>query len=120
MDEAAQGQDGAPPNGRSGWTAPPPEASAEEPRDRPADGWPLSEDDAEALAAVFNDAIADNWGHRSARMRCETCMWFVPKQGRDGQSALGRCRRRAPTLDGWPAVFVTDRCGDHKLDEEWA
>jgi len=31
---------------------------------------------------------------------------------------LGRCRRHAPTLSGWPAVFVNDWCGDHKIDEE--
>lgn len=55
----------------------------------------------------------DNWEHRSANMRCGTCMHFSPKAG-----DLGRCRKHAPTLDGWPAVFKTDWCGDHKLDEE--
>jgi hypothetical protein len=45
-------------------------------------------------------------------------MWFVPKQpdaklGYD----LGRCRRHAPTIDGYPVVFVTDWCGDHRVDE---
>jgi hypothetical protein len=30
---------------------------------------------------------------------------------------LGRCRRHAPTMSGFPAVFETDWCGDHKLDE---
>lgn len=54
----------------------------------------------------------DRWAHRSDSMRCRTCMFFVPKAGE-----LGRCRRRAPTLSGWPAVFQTDWCGDHKLDE---
>ena len=54
----------------------------------------------------------DNWAHRSAKMRCSSCMWFVSKRG-----GLGRCRRRAPELGGWPAVFDTDWCGDHKLDE---
>lgn len=32
---------------------------------------------------------------------------------------LGRCRRHAPTMSGYPAVFVNDWCGDHKLNEEW-
>jgi hypothetical protein len=59
-------------------------------------------------------------------MKCKTCMWFVPKARTDAKVAgpageespwLGRCRRRAPTLGGWPAVFETDWCGDHKLDE---
>ena len=56
----------------------------------------------------------DNWQHRSKNMRCYSCMWFVPK----GHGNLGRCRRRSPTMNGYPAVFQTDWCGDHKLDEE--
>ena len=55
----------------------------------------------------------DLWQHRAAKLRCATCMWYVPK----GQLTLGRCRRHAPTLNGWPAVFTGDWCGDHKLDE---
>lgn len=31
---------------------------------------------------------------------------------------LGRCRRHAPTMSGWPVMFVNDWCGDHKIDEE--
>jgi hypothetical protein len=30
---------------------------------------------------------------------------------------IGRCRRHAPTMKGFPAVFMSDWCGDHKLDE---
>jgi hypothetical protein len=60
----------------------------------------------------------DPWVHRSDGMRCKTCIWFVPKQpaaklGYD----LGRCRRHAPTMNGYPVVFVNDWCGDHRLDE---
>lgn len=55
----------------------------------------------------------DPWAHRAISMRCATCMWFAKK----GEGDLGRCRRRAPELSGYPAVFVTDWCGDHKLDE---
>ena len=55
----------------------------------------------------------DNWRHRSENMKCHTCMWFIRKDG----TALGRCRKHAPTLGGWPAVFESDWCGDHKLDE---
>jgi hypothetical protein len=58
--------------------------------------------------------IDDQWIHRSFGMRCWSCMFFVPKK--EGGS-LGRCRRHAPTLGGWPAAFVNDWCGDHKLDE---
>jgi hypothetical protein len=54
----------------------------------------------------------DPWQHRSAGMRCETCMWFVKKKG-----SVGRCRRHAPTMNGYPVVYENDWCGDHKLDE---
>ena len=60
----------------------------------------------------------DNWKHRSTGMKCETCMWFAVKMAGDKPAALGRCRRRAPTMNGYPAVFLTDWCGDHKLNEE--
>jgi len=52
-------------------------------------------------------------------MRCKSCMWFVPKAGSDGITNVGRCRRHAPTMSGYPVVFVNDWCGDHKLNEEW-
>jgi hypothetical protein len=38
-------------------------------------------------------------------------MYFVEK------GSLGRCRRHAPTMSGYPVVFKNDWCGDHKLDE---
>ena len=63
----------------------------------------------------------DPWKHRSAGMKCRTCMWFALKvPGVVGDYAvphLGRCRRHAPTMNGYPAVFSNDWCGDHKLDE---
>ena len=60
----------------------------------------------------------DNWMGRSDGMRCWSCIFFVPKSDEDGDDTnLGRCRRHAPTLGGWPAVFETDWCGDHKLNE---
>lgn len=65
---------------------------------------------------------ADPWRHRSAGMRCKSCMWFVPKEphapaAHPGQYDLGRCRRHAPTMSGFPVVFVNDWCGDHRIDE---
>ncbi len=71
----------------------------------------------------------DPWEHRSHGMRCATCMFFVAKavsretaarRERDGDArgALGRCRLHGPTMRGFPGVFETDWCGDHKLDEE--
>jgi hypothetical protein len=86
--------------------------------------------------------MPDNWKHRSQGMRCKTCMFFVPKVPAASNTIigervcwplrqpvtagemlkqpydLGRCRRHAPTMGGWPVVFVNDWCGDHKLDEE--
>lgn len=58
----------------------------------------------------------DPWSHRSERMRCKTCMWFAPKDG--PVMDLGRCRRHAPTMSGYPAVYTSDWCGDHKVDEK--
>jgi hypothetical protein len=33
---------------------------------------------------------------------------------------IGRCRKHAPTMSGYPAVYMNDWCGDHKLDENKA
>jgi len=85
----------------------------------------------------FPDKPADTWAHRSEGMRCKTCMWFVEKEFKCpvckcgwGQKhdescrfkhrplkLFGRCRKHSPTLQGFPAVFGDDWCGDHKLDE---
>ena len=66
----------------------------------------------------------DNWIHRSQNMTCSICMMFVRKEKAmpPGEtvveaSAVGRCRRHAPTLGGYPVVFDSDWCYDHKLDE---
>lgn len=79
----------------------------------------------------------DPWQHRSKEMRCKTCMFYVPKVPIDhlvgtpevcvernvgelpagAETILGRCRRNAPTMKGYPVVFETDWCGEHKLDE---
>lgn len=59
----------------------------------------------------------DPWKHRSKEMHCETCMYFVFKEVEGKPKHMGRCRRHAPTMKGYPVVFGTDWCGDHKLDE---
>ena len=69
----------------------------------------------------------DPWRHRATGMHCATCMWFVAKwpeameiEGDTVTAAgriVGRCRRHAPTMTGYPVVFHTDWCGDHKLNE---
>lgn len=57
--------------------------------------------------------VNDNWADRPKGMICGTCMYWVCKIG-----IVGRCRRRCPTMNGWPVLFITDWCGDHKLNEE--
>lgn len=68
---------------------------------------------------MSNVESKDPWKHRSAGMHCNTCMWYAVKlpTGSKDHGALGRCRRHAPTMNGYPAVFPNDWCGDHKLDE---
>ena len=56
--------------------------------------------------------LRDPWVHRNISMRCKTCMWYIIKA-----KSIGRCRRHAPTMNGYPVVFEFDWCGDHKLDE---
>ena len=73
------------------------------------------------------EVAQDPWAHRSANMSCKTCMWFVEKQRTVVHNSetvpdkiVGRCRRHSPTMGGYPAVYMTDWCGDHKLDENKA
>jgi hypothetical protein len=68
--------------------------------------------------------ISDPWKHRSASMSCHTCMWYVEKQRLGTANSdvnplktIGRCRRHAPTMNGYPVVYMSDWCGDHKLNE---
>jgi hypothetical protein len=76
-----------------------------------------------AIAGAGAIAGADPWVHRSSGMRCRTCIWFVPKltQGlqamKQDAPIVGRCRRHAPSMGGYPVVYQTDWCGDHRLDE---
>ena len=69
--------------------------------------------------------MTDNWKHRSEGMKCKTCMWFAVKPlpeppAENERGHIGRCRRHAPTMNGYPVVFGSDWCGDHKLDEKVA
>jgi hypothetical protein len=65
---------------------------------------------------------ADPWVHRSSGMKCRTCIWFVGKEPQAltvtvKSHEVGRCRRHAPTMGGYPVVYMTDWCGDHRIDE---
>ena len=64
----------------------------------------------------------DPWVNRSSGMQCSTCIWFVPKFTNEpvvpeGHKIVGRCRRHAPTMNGYPVVYPNDWCGDHRIDE---
>jgi hypothetical protein len=88
---------------------------------------------------VIDSHNPDPWKHRSTGMKCRTCMWVsikertitepVPdcpaepgyfQQMRARDVRVCRCRRHAPTMNGYPVVFEDDWCGDHKLDENKA
>ena len=68
----------------------------------------------------------DKWANL-ATYACLTCRFFVPKGeltvvGPDMKDhpmgvdkVVGRCRRHAPTMEGYPVVYAGDWCGDHKL-----
>lgn len=80
----------------------------------------MNEENAKRRISV--DKAADPWVHRSSGMCCKTCIWFVKKEptnhlSHPGQHEVGRCRRHAPTMGGYPVVYMTDWCGDHRLDE---
>jgi len=76
----------------------------------------------QAVAPMFNEldkpcikiSKPDNWADKRT-FKCETCMFFVMKADIGEMSDLGRCRRHAPTMSGFPVVYCTDWCGDHKL-----
>jgi hypothetical protein len=64
----------------------------------------------------------DPWKNRFSGMRCSTCIWFVPKFASGvvvppNHKIVGRCRRHAPTMNGYPVVYMDDWCGDHRIDE---
>lgn len=55
------------------------------------------------------------WQHRSEHMHCRSCMAYAPKT-----ENVGRCRKNAPTMQGYPVVFPDDDwCMQHKLDETY-
>lgn len=66
-------------------------------------------------------ANRDPWRDREIQMKCTRCMWFiekVPTQGPTNPRIVGRCRRHAPTVGGFPVVYGNDWCGDHRVNEE--
>jgi hypothetical protein len=52
--------------------------------------------------------MPDKWDGKS--YGCASCMFYVPKD-----SEVGRCRRNAPTMKGFPVVYPVDWCGEHKI-----
>ena len=61
----------------------------------------------------------DPWADRAGGMKCKTCVFYVVKASSSELSIeIGRCRRNAPTMKGYPVVYPTDWCGEHRMDEE--
>lgn len=94
------------------------ERAMERPEDIPSPGSII----ASAAKAKFVQSIPeDPWVHRAEGMLCKTCMYYVAKLSTPPKlgpiTGIGRCRRHAPTMSGYPVVFPTDWCGDHKLNE---
>jgi hypothetical protein len=54
--------------------------------------------------------MRDKWDE-IAGFYCLTCAYYAPKN-----ETIGRCRRNAPTMAGYPVVYaIDDWCGEHKL-----
>lgn len=47
-------------------------------------------------------------------IQCRTCLYFEIEEG--NERGVGRCRRHAPTLGGFPIVLQEDWCGDYEPD----
>jgi len=61
----------------------------------------------------------DNWKHKSDNMICKTCMYYMKKHiCLETSIEVGRCKRNAPSNIGFPVVFPSDWCGEHKIDHE--
>ncbi len=53
--------------------------------------------------------MTDRWDRKDG-FCCATCYVYAPKD-----ADMGRCRRHAPTMAGYPVVYRDDWCGEHKL-----
>ena len=47
---------------------------------------------------------------------CKNCRWFLRKQ----DTPVGRCRKYASIMDGFPGVMEDDWCGDFRLEHREA
>lgn len=60
--------------------------------------------------------MADKWDQVTGYC-CGTCRFFSPKKDCLGTfNTIGRCRRKSPTMGGYPVVYnESDWCGEHKI-----
>lgn len=57
----------------------------------------------------------DNWADKSTFV-CVTCMWYKPKEMLESTGQpIGRCRAHPPDIRGFPIVYATDYCGQHRM-----
>jgi len=64
--------------------------------------------------------MIDNWSNRDKERQCRTCMYYVEKIARSSRTVrttIGRCKRKAPTSNGFPMVYPNDGCGEQRIDE---
>ncbi len=91
------------------------------------------------LAEIQEYVLMDNWD-RKTDFHCDSCMFYVPKREHSSEAAIaipisdlefriakegekgikispdeGRCRRRAPTMQGFTVVYSNGWCGEHKI-----
>lgn len=67
----------------------------------------LEKEGNEILKRAFSPKEVDNWQNMNTFM-CETCQNYINF----------RCRCHSPNgQEGWPAVYPTDWCGDHKMSK---
>lgn len=56
--------------------------------------------------------MLDKWD-RKTDFCCASCAYYAPKN-----PGIGRCRRHAPTMAGYPVVYpYNDWCGDHRVGD---
>jgi len=56
------------------------------------------------------------------KMKCGDCLYMKKLDGEDdalNKHAHYECRRKSPSLGGWPSVYTDDGCGDFSPTDGW-
>ena len=76
--------------------------------------WFVEKKKLRAPAMVAESSLSEGIEIRPGKIVIEDSV----KQRETELIGIGRCRRHAPTMNGYPVVFTNDWCGDFKLSEE--